>query len=38
MKNGLNCIVFYNVIGLTITINNTDYSCTLTQASLLWAH
>lgn len=38
MKNGLNCIEFYNVIGLTITINNTDQSCTLTQASLLWAH
>lgn len=38
MKNGLNYIEFNNVISLTITINNTDKSCALTQASLLWAH
>lgn len=25
-------------LNLTITINNTDKSCALTQASLLWAH
>lgn len=31
-------MVLTNVISLTITINNTDKSCALTQASLLWAH